>query len=741
MILKHFFKDLIKLAITNEDVLPVENILLHIRIRGLMKCTRAERRKSIILALPFTWLLNLLLFPFVALSYTISFVISLAGAFIPYYVFELITQADFFALSLLFWALINYKPVYFTATKFLFDLFDFLSFGSITELALYAYSTLPKKRHMEFINSKNYFAVTHFFNTRQIPKYSSLEESWGSYFSTLATKYLNNKELRKTEVEDYWKYINQPNNLYKNFEPPSLEVPMDWPDKHQWSAVTIASITCTLVEMSDINESRFTLFSGERTLLGAAVENGATVEIINMLLEAGADVNRAQLAWNDKDTFSILHLAVVNSSTEVVRLLMDAGVEIDRASGTEGHNIAQTAVLHAKQTAILREILLRVDDSILVDERGHTLLHYAAQSHSDRSAFIELLVELGHDVNAKSNEREVGETLRSKIGGETPMLSCLNRSVWLIQADGSINVQNISCLVKYGADVNATTYDGRTALHILFTRWSNPMECKEILLDHGADIEARDENGETPLHYAARNDYAEEINFLIERGANVNAISEFGLTPAHTVCKRIIDRQSTTNCVEAFCAAVEVFLHHGVDMTASRGRSGSPLSILTDRLKTVLFSLSDVPTESLLFELLNTYDPLNGVVEEIDEYGRLLKRENYKEGKLNGTSEEFFADGTGSRRENYKNGELDGVVEISYENGQLTLRQNYKEGKLNGKSEEFYVDGQVSRRENYKNGELDGVVEMFYENGQLALRKNFKDGKTTYDSGWLDDGN
>jgi ankyrin repeat protein len=612
MVLKSFLKDIIKLSITNEDILPVENILLHIRIRGLMKCTRAERRKSIILALPFAWLLNLLLFPFVALSYTISFVISLAGAFIPYYVFELITQADFFALSLLFWALINYKPVYFTATKFLFDLFDFLSFGSITELALYAYSALPRKRHMEFINSKNYFAVTHFFNTRQIPKYSSLEESWGSYFSTLATKYLNNKELRKTEVEDYWKYINQPNNLYENFEPPSLEVPMDWTDKHQWAAVTIASITCTLVEMSDINELRLTLFSGKRTLLGAAVENGATVEIINMLLEAGADVNCAQLAWNDKDTFSILHLAVIFRSAEVVRFLLDAGVEIEEASGTQEHNIAQTAVLHAKQPAILREILLHVDDSILVDERGHTLLHYAAASPSDRSAFIELLVELGHDVNAKSNERILGETLRygKKVGGETPMLSCLNRSVWLIQSDGIINVQNIRCLVKYGADVNATTYDGRTALHILFASWSNPMECKEILLDHGADIEARDENGETPLHYAARNDYAEEINFLIERGANVNAISEFGLTPAHTVCKRIIDQQPTITSVEAFCAAVEVFLHHGVDMTALRGRSGSPLSILTDRLKTGLFSLSDVPTESLLFELLNTYDPL-----------------------------------------------------------------------------------------------------------------------------------
>ena len=51
-VLKSFTKDLINLAITNEDVLPVENIMLDIRIRGLMKCSPAQRRKSIIMGLP-----------------------------------------------------------------------------------------------------------------------------------------------------------------------------------------------------------------------------------------------------------------------------------------------------------------------------------------------------------------------------------------------------------------------------------------------------------------------------------------------------------------------------------------------------------------------------------------------------------------------------------------------------------------------------------------------------------------
>jgi hypothetical protein len=68
MTLKVFFKNLIKLAVTREDLLPVENILLHIRMRGLKKATRTDRRKIVFLAFPTVWLMNLILFPFTVKS-------------------------------------------------------------------------------------------------------------------------------------------------------------------------------------------------------------------------------------------------------------------------------------------------------------------------------------------------------------------------------------------------------------------------------------------------------------------------------------------------------------------------------------------------------------------------------------------------------------------------------------------------------------------------------------------------
>jgi hypothetical protein len=222
MILKNFFKDIIKLAVTNEDLLPVENIMLHIRMRGLKKLTSTDRRKIVFMAVPFAWLMQLLLFPFAVLSYIRSFIMSLAGAFIPYYVFGFKTQAEFFMLSLLLWALMNYKPLYCAASEFFIDLLDLLSFGSLTILAVYAYSTLPKSRHMEFLTNKNYSLVSHFCATRQIFG-GDYEPAWESYFSGLAIKYLNNKEALQMEVEKYWEDIGQPNNLYETHYPHNLD--------------------------------------------------------------------------------------------------------------------------------------------------------------------------------------------------------------------------------------------------------------------------------------------------------------------------------------------------------------------------------------------------------------------------------------------------------------------------------------------------------------------------------------
>ena len=80
-------KDIIKLITSQKDVLPIENIMLHLRCRGLLNNTRFERLKTIMMGLPFAWLLNILMFPITLLSFMASrlFVISFATPFVPYW--------------------------------------------------------------------------------------------------------------------------------------------------------------------------------------------------------------------------------------------------------------------------------------------------------------------------------------------------------------------------------------------------------------------------------------------------------------------------------------------------------------------------------------------------------------------------------------------------------------------------------------------------------------------------------
>jgi len=224
MILKKLFEDIVKVAVTAEDFLPVENIMLHIRMRGLKNIPRNSRRKIVFLAFPMVWVMHLILFPINVLTYIKSFSISLAAGYIPYNV-GLITQSEFFMLSLFLWAVINYKSVCFMASIFLFDLLDFLSFGSLTEFSVYVYSILPKIKHMKLLNNKNYLFVIHFMNSRQILSDDIYEPSWESYFTSLATNSIGDEALLEFEVEKYWENIDEPNNLYITRYAPRLAVP------------------------------------------------------------------------------------------------------------------------------------------------------------------------------------------------------------------------------------------------------------------------------------------------------------------------------------------------------------------------------------------------------------------------------------------------------------------------------------------------------------------------------------
>lgn len=89
----------------------------------------------------------------------------------------------------------------------------------------------------------------------------------------------------------------------------------------------------------------------------------------------------------------------------------------------------------------------------------------------------------------------------------------------------------VSTLLDRGANIEANTDNGSTALHIAAQEGHLPIAV--TLLERGANIEARTDRGMTGLHFAALEGRLETLNALLERGASIEANTDNLSTALH----------------------------------------------------------------------------------------------------------------------------------------------------------------------------------------------------------------
>ena len=85
--------------------------------------------------------------------------------------------------------------------------------------------------------------------------------------------------------------------------------------------------------------------------------------------------------------------------------------------------------------------------------------------------------------------------------------------------------ETVRLLIAHGADVNAKTKDGTTALMESAVR--GYVEIANVLIDSGADVNAQDNVGWTSLFWAAFSRRTDTVRALLEKGANVNAKNKY----------------------------------------------------------------------------------------------------------------------------------------------------------------------------------------------------------------------
>lgn len=97
----------------------------------------------------------------------------------------------------------------------------------------------------------------------------------------------------------------------------------------------------------------------------------------------------------------------------------------------------------------------------------------------------------------------------------------------------AISREVIEALVDKHCDINATNFDGRTALHIMVLR--GRLECAIALLSRGAEHSIGDNVGNTPLHLAVKQTNIAIVQALVAFGADLEAKNHMGNTPRHVV--------------------------------------------------------------------------------------------------------------------------------------------------------------------------------------------------------------
>jgi ankyrin repeat protein len=108
------------------------------------------------------------------------------------------------------------------------------------------------------------------------------------------------------------------------------------------------------------------------------------------------------------------------------------------------------------------------------------------------------------------------------------------------------NLDWLKCLLKSGANINATSWDGYSA--VIKASKEGDIDLIDFLIENGADINARTSHGFTPLLYAAKNGHHSIIELLVINGADIEFKDEAGLTPLmHLARNGYIDIVS--NCI------------------------------------------------------------------------------------------------------------------------------------------------------------------------------------------------
>jgi len=284
--------------------------------------------------------------------------------------------------------------------------------------------------------------------------------------------------------------------------------------------------------------------SGGQTALMWAAAGGHSA-VVAALIAHHADVHT-----RSKGGFTSLLFAAQQGDVDSAKMLLAAGSDINEATPGYGNALDVAAASGHEPLALL--LLEKGGDPNMADGNGITALHYAVQkglrvltgylydpytrpAPPNMPELMKALLAHGANPNARIKKSLVVipfRTATASMVGATPFfLAAVAGDVGAMQA-----------LADHGADPLLTNSEKVTPLMVAAAGGAresgrtdedqkNAFETVKLAAELGADVNATSAQGQTALHFAAFSGADAIVQFLVDKGAKLDVRDKSGQTP------------------------------------------------------------------------------------------------------------------------------------------------------------------------------------------------------------------
>jgi cytohesin len=326
-----------------------------------------------------------------------------------------------------------------------------------------------------------------------------------------------------------------------------MDAPLDFNDRQKRSALhsaltrkheAILELVLAKTENVDVRDR-----NQLTPLMYATMYQQTKPEVIDKLLAKGADVNAVN---SSKQT--ALHLAGYYGRTECGKRLIDAGADVSALD-----NGMATPFLAACSTSpeLVAHLLRKNADPLVRNAQGQSGLHLASQS--GRFEIVNLIIDRFENVDIEdknyrtplmaavyANNAKLAQLLIDRGADPNRFNSRENQSKTGVPplvnyAAMGGNSELLKALVQAGAQVNVTTKEGDTPLHlaaqaggIMFGNENarrsaqGYLDSLKTLLDNQANVNLKNDANETPIEVAAKREFLDAVELLAENSKDLN---------------------------------------------------------------------------------------------------------------------------------------------------------------------------------------------------------------------------